>query len=182
MTQPEAQRLHIEIVPARDLDTRTLTAVLDLCSRAYEDAEIASLYATFESPTHVIGYLGDSVASHALWVTRWLRAGDGPLLRTAYVELVATEPALQYRGFATQVMLWLREAVQDYELGALWPNFPDWYRRLGWNDWRGPLFIRRDDGLIATPGDHVMVLELPKTPALDLGAPLSAEWRPGELW
>jgi aminoglycoside 2'-N-acetyltransferase I len=182
MKQPEAQSLHFEIVPARDLDTRTLTAVLDLCCRAYEDAEIASLYATFDSPTHVIGYLGTSVVSHALWVTRRLQAGGGPLLRTAYVELVATEPVLQHRGFATQVMLQLQQAIQDYDLGALWPNFPDWYRRLGWTAWRGPLFIRAKEGRIATPDDRVMVLKLPRTPALDLDVALSAEWRPGELW
>ena len=34
-----------------------------------------------------------------------------------------------------------------------------------------------------TPDETVMILRLPRTPPdLDLDAPLSAEWRRGELW
>jgi hypothetical protein len=56
------------------------------------------------------------------------------------------------------------------------------YARLGWEFWRGPLFIRRAGRLIPTPDEEVMILRLPKTPPLDLEAPLSVEWREGELW
>jgi hypothetical protein len=77
MIQPGAEDLHIEVVRARELDRRTLTDVLELCVRAYEDEDISGLYATFESPTHVIGWLGATIASHALWVTRRLQGAAG---------------------------------------------------------------------------------------------------------
>jgi aminoglycoside 2'-N-acetyltransferase I len=37
--------------------------------------------------------------------------------------------------------------------------------------------------MLPTPAEEqVMILRLPKTPPLDPNAPLSAEWREGELW
>jgi aminoglycoside 2'-N-acetyltransferase I len=56
------------------------------------------------------------------------------------------------------------------------------YARLGWELWRGPLFVRTDAGLMPTPDEEVMILRLPRTTPLDLDSPLSAEWREGELW
>jgi len=53
---------------------------------------------------------------------------------------------------------------------------------LGWELWRGPLYIRTAEGPLATPSAEVMILKLPRTPPLDLEAALSAEWREGELW
>lgn len=111
-----------------------------------------------------------------------MQPGEGRPLRTAYVEMVATAPEYRRRGFATAVMKRLAKSIVDYELGALCPAEPDLYARLGWVFWRGPLFIRTSKGLLPTPDERVMILRLPKTPPLDLDAPLSAEWRPGELW
>jgi hypothetical protein len=33
-----------------------------------------------------------------------------------------------------------------------------------------------------TPGEDVMVLRLPRTPAIDLDGELIAPWRPGDVW
>jgi aminoglycoside 2'-N-acetyltransferase I len=173
--------MRIEIIPAGELEPDLLASILDMCNRAYEE-DLNELFATFSDPTHVLCYLDGVLASHAMWVTRWLQAGDGPLLRTAYVEMVATEPHLQRRGCASAVMRRLAEAITDYDLGALDPSEPAFYARLGWTLWRGPLFIRSPEGLIAMPDERVMILPLPKTPPLDLEQPLSAEWREGELW
>ena len=78
----------------------------------------------------------------------------------------------------------LQAEIIDYDLGGLSenPDFRFWYQRLGWESWRGQLLIRTEQGLLPTPGEHCMILRLPKTPALDLGSSLSAEWRTGELW
>ena len=124
------------------------------------------------------------MVAHATWVTRSLQAGNGPLMRTAYVELVATHPAYQHRGYASAVMELLMRSIADYELAALCPTDAGrkLYTTLGWQDWRGPLFIRGRGGLIPTPAESVMVYPLPATPEVDLEGPLSAEWRPGELW
>ena len=76
----------------------------------------------------------------------------------------------------------LADEITDFDLGALWPNYPDWYARLGWVNWRGPLFIRSGEDLIPTLDDQIMIKLLPKTPPLNLAGSLSAEWREGELW
>jgi hypothetical protein len=117
-----------------------------------------------------------------MWVARWLQPGNQPPLRTAYVEMVATEPEFQRRGFATAVMRRLTGAIKDFELGGLSPAEPMLYEKLGWVFWRGPLFIRTRDGLLSTSEGSLMILRLPKTPSLDLTLPMSAEWREGELW
>jgi aminoglycoside 2'-N-acetyltransferase I len=96
--------------------------------------------------------------------------------------MVATEPEFQRRSFATRVMQQLASAITDFEIGALCPAEPELYAKLGWAYWRGPLFIRTENGLLPTPEEKVMILRLPKTPELNLNLPLSAEWRDGELW
>jgi len=175
------QDLEISLVEMGALTPAEWAELLALCNRAYEE-DLDPLFETFEGGTHVLGSLSGSIVSHAMWVTRWLQPGDGPLLRTAYVEMVATAPPFQRRGFASLVMQRLAEGIADFDLGALCPAIPLMYARLGWEFWRGPLFIRRADRLIPTPDEDAMILRLPKTPSLDLEAPLSAEWRAGELW
>jgi aminoglycoside 2'-N-acetyltransferase I len=181
----ESAGLRLEVVEGRNLSPDKQAALVGLCQRAYkddEDEDVEALFKTYPDPTHAIAYLGSTMVSHALWVTRWLSANNGPLLRTAFVEMVATEPQYAGRGFASAVMERVAREITDYELGGLWPNYPAWYARLGWEWWRGPLFIRRPEGLLPTPDDQIMIMRLPKTPPLDLDGPLSAEWREGELW
>ena len=55
-------------------------------------------------------------------------------------------------------------------------------RAGGWRYWRGPLSVRKDGQVVPTPQERVMIMPLPLTPAIDLDAPLSVEWRPGEVW
>ena len=174
-------QLRIEVAGSESLSHATFVAVLALCNEAYEE-ELAALFATFVRPVHVLAYLGDALVSHAMWVTRWLQAGTHPLMRTAYVEMVATAPTHQGRGFGTAVMQRLAAEIQDFDLGGLATGSPGFYARLGWEPWRGPLSIRTETGVLPTPDDSMMILRLPNTQPLDLAAPLSAEWRAGELW
>ena len=173
--------LRLEVIRDIHLTDEQLLAIHALCNRAYEE-DLTSLFNTFTDVTHVLGYLEESVVSHAMWVTRLLQIDDGPYLSTAYIEMVATEPYFQRRGFATKVMRQLANEISDFELGGLCPAEPELYTKLGWVFWRGPLFIRAPEGLIPTPDEKVMILHLPKTPTLDLNLPLSAEWREGEVW
>lgn len=122
------------------------------------------------------------MVSHAMWVTRWLQPDNQSPLRTAYVEMVATEPQFQGRGFASAVMRRLATAIDDFEMGGLCPAEPMLYTKLGWVFWQGPLFIRTEEGLLSTTETQITILRLSKTPPLDLTLPLSAEWREGELW
>lgn len=178
------ENLRLEVLHADQLTSEQLTEIHALCNRAYAvyDVDLEPLFQTFTNTTHVLGWWGSAIVSHAMWVTRWLQPSSQPPLRTAYVEMVATEPQFQGRGFATAVMRRLASATYDFELGGLSPAESMLYEKLGWVFWQGPLFIRTKDGLISTPEGSIMILSLPKTPPLDLTLPLSAEWREGEFW
>jgi aminoglycoside 2'-N-acetyltransferase I len=124
------------------------------------------------------------MVSHALWGTRWLQVGTGHLLRTAYVEAVATHPDYRGRGLASEVMRRLASEIpKSFEVAALSPASMGFYERLGWRLWLGALVIRMPGGeLLPTPDEIVMVLELEGRRPLDRSQRLSVEWRPGELW
>lgn len=137
----------------------------------------------FVDTVHILARLDGKLISHALWITRWLQIGSGPVLRTAYVEGVATDENHRGQGFATIVMDRLAKEIMDFEIGGLSPAETSLYTRLGWQYWQGPLFHRKSKALIPDPDDEsVMILRLPKTPDLDLSAPISIEWREGEVW
>ena len=93
-------------------------------------------------------------------------------------------PCYERRGFASAVMRTLVSRVATFQLAALCPSDRGQalYSRLGWERWIGPLSIRQDAGVIETPEESVMIYRLPLSPPLDLTVPMSAEWRPGELW
>jgi aminoglycoside 2'-N-acetyltransferase I len=173
----------LEIVAGDLLTPQTRRAIIELGTQAFEQ-DYDALLAPLHGATHVLGRLGGQLVAHALWVTRWLQAGTLPIMRTAYIEGVATERAHRNRGFATTVMRRVATEIHDFDLAALSPFSVAWYARLGWEPWRGPLYIRTRHGRLRTPAfdGRVMILRLPNTPVLDLDAPLCAEWREGELW
>ena len=100
------------------------------------------------------------------------------------MEAVATDPVHERRGYASAVMRTLVSRVAAFQLAALCPSDKGQalYSRLGWEIWIGPLSIRRGADVIETPEESVMIYRLPGSPPLNLAEPLSAEWRPGELW
>ena len=175
--------LSIRVAPSAELPASTLEEILALCDRAYGE-DLRETFRTFSEPVHVLAMVGGALVGHALWITRWLAPGGRAPLRTAYVEAVATDPACRRRGVASAVMRVLRGEIADFELAALSPSDDGLllYGRLGWETWTGPLFIRQDSRRIETPDELVMIHRLPRTPPLDLSEPLSAEWRPGEMW
>lgn len=175
-------KLLLEIIPKNQLSKADYAATLSLCSQAFgEDYNPYML--TFVDPVHVLARLDGKLVSHALWVTRWMQVGDGPLLRTAYVEGVATADNFRGQGFATAVMERLAKEIAGFKIGALSPADTSLYTRLGWEFWQGPLFHRQNGKLIRDPHDEkVMILRLPETPNLDLSRPISVEWREGEVW
>jgi aminoglycoside 2'-N-acetyltransferase I len=168
------KNLKLEVLHADQLTSQQRAEIHALCNRAYAvyDVNLEPLFQTFTDTTHVIGWWGSAIVSHAMWVTRWLQPSNQPPLRTAYVEMVATEPQLQGRGFASLVMRRLAAAIHSFELGGLCPAEPMLYEKLGWVFWQGPLFIRTKDGLLCTPDVEIMILPLPKTPPLDLTLPM----------
>jgi GNAT superfamily N-acetyltransferase len=177
-----SKALRIQRVASAALTPSLAAELRALCDSAYQE-DMAEYFEAIGPGEHLLGWHDGRLASHLMWVTRWLQPGDGPLLRTAYVELVATAPALQGRGYATALLRHFPSQATEFDIAALAPATESLYARLGWRYWRGPLGIRTGEGVISTPEDRIMVLTLPRTPTLNPELPLSVEWRPGEeVW
>ena len=112
-----------------------------------------------------------ALVSHAEFVPRWLQAGGHEVMRTAYVEAVATAPGHQRKGSPPRCCsgssTWW-PPIPAWQLAALSPSDAGFYERLGWELWRGPLAIRHAGRLEPSPDDEqVMIRRLPRTPPLD---------------
>jgi aminoglycoside 2'-N-acetyltransferase I len=124
------------------------------------------------------------ILSHAAVVDRQLHTGEFEL-RTGYVAAVATWPMDQGKGYATAVLCEVGEYLDgSFALGGLETDIPPFYERLNWTVWRGPTFVRTDHGLARTAHEDgkVLVRLTPTSPSLDLSAPISCEWRSGDVW
>jgi aminoglycoside 2'-N-acetyltransferase I len=134
--------------------------------------------------THFLLELEDDIVAHASVVERELHVA-GRALRTGYVEAVATEPSRQGSGLGTRLMTEVDAHIRaTFALGALGTGSHHFYERLGWQTWRGPSSVRTANGVEPTPDDDgsILILTTPMTPPLDLGASISCEWRPGDVW
>ena len=133
---------------------------------------------------HVVLEVAGEIVCHAAVVARELRIGGLPL-HTGYVEAVATAPGHQDRGHGTRVMEEVGGIIRErFELGALGTGSHHFYERLGWETWQGPSSVRTPDGHRRTPDEdgYILVLRTPRTPPLDPLAPISCDWRPGDVW
>jgi aminoglycoside 2'-N-acetyltransferase I len=172
----------LEVRMRSELTQVEINEIITLCSYAYYE-DYAPFMNSLDDSTHILARKNDKLVSHALWITRWLQIGNDPLLRTAYVEGVATDDSYRGLGYATAVMTRLAEEIREFDIGGLSPAKTSLYIRLGWEYWKGPLFHRKQDKRMRDPEDEqMMILRLPKTPAIDLTQPISVEWREGEIW
>ena len=174
-------KVSIEVKPGNALSQNEIHEIVDLCSQAFE-CDYLSFLDVFDDPIHVLAKPDGVLVSHALWITRWLEIKDLPRLRTAYVEGVATHEIYRGEGYAAAVVKRLVGEIQDYDISALSPADTTLYARLGWEYWQGPLYARKDGDWIHVPEETAMILRTPETPRLEFQAPLSIEWREGEVW
>ncbi len=181
--QPRLRRL-----ATRDLTPREVAAIRVLLERAFGSDEEERF--TDDDWDHAVGgihfvlELEGEVIAHASVVERELHV-DGRSLRTGYVEAVATAPGRQGAGFGSLVMADVTSSIKDgFEVGALGTGRQRFYERQGWLIWTGPSFVRTSEGPRRTPEDdgYIMVLPTPSSPPLNLTAPISCEWRPGDVW
>jgi aminoglycoside 2'-N-acetyltransferase I len=134
--------------------------------------------------THFVLELDGEIVTHASVVQRSLHVAGVPI-RTGYVEAVATAPGHQGQGFGSAVMRDVNAHIAaEYDLGALGTGSQGFYERLGWQIWRGHAYVRVQAGEVPTPDEdgYIMVLLTPSSPATDLEASISCEWRPGDVW
>jgi aminoglycoside 2'-N-acetyltransferase I len=104
------------------------------------------------------------------------------VLRTAYVDAVATLPAYQGQGIGSKLMRHLASVIADFEIACLETDRVSFYAQVGWEVWRGPLAGRRVLELLPTPDQKgIMILRLARTPPLDLDSLLVIEYA-GRIW
>ena len=73
--------------------------IVELCTAAHQ-ADFSHLFLILPTDgLHFIAYLDEQIVSHAVVTTRWVQPERLPILRTAYVDTVATLPAYQRRGY-----------------------------------------------------------------------------------
>ena len=177
------EKLDIQVKTNTDLSAGEYAEIVSLTSQAFE-RDYTPYMKMFKNPTHILARLNGKLVSYVAVITRWTQMGKGPLLKTAAIEGMATELNHRHRGFASQVMRRAVVEMQDYDIAVLSTGRNGFYARLGWKTWKGPLYARKENTLIAMPEEQgcVMVYTLPKTPPLDITAPLSIEWRELEPW
>ena len=166
-------------------EIQAIRALMDVAFGANEDARF-----TEDDWQHAVGgvhfllELDGEIVAHAAVVEREIHVG-GRALPTGYVEAVATDPARQGVGLGSIVMTDVTQYVRErFDLGGLGTGRQSFYGRLGWQVWAGPSSVRTAGGDELTPDDDgfIMVLPTPTTQALDLAAPISCDWRPGDAW
>ena len=126
----------------------------------------------------------DTPVGHAAVVGRRLQIGSESW-EAGYVEGVATRPDRQREGIGSTVMSLVAEVVRaHFQLGALSTSHHALYRRLGWERWAGPSFVRGADALVRTPDEDsgLMVLRFGPTETVALANGIICEPRSGDDW
>ena len=179
---------NIRTAATHDLTVDEVTTIRALLLGAFEDDEHGGFteddWQHSIGGTHFVAEEEGRIVGHASVVERDIHVG-GRSLRTGYVEAVAADPAQQRRGIGTALMGHVNEHIRArYELGALGTGSQAFYERLGWEIWRGPSSVRtdHDDEPTADEDGYILVLRTHSTLELDLDAPISCEWRPGDVW
>ncbi len=166
------------------LSKSTRQAIITLCTAAHGH-DFSALF-TFLLPDalHVLGYWEQELVSHAVVTTRWLQPEGLPILRTAFIDAVATAPIYQGQGLGSALMRCLATVIPEYTIACLQTERVSFYAHVGWELWRGGLAGRGEHGLIPTPAQQgVMILRLPQTPPLDLDSLLTIESQlPARIW
>lgn len=176
--------MNVTYAPTEALDASTRAEIIRVCIAAHDEDDFQNLFAYIPAGgRHFLAYHEDTVVSHAVVTTRWLQPEGLPLLKTAYVDAVATLPAYQGQGYGSLVMRHLAENIADYEIACLETERIAFYERLGWDLWRGALAGRSETGLVPTPEQTgIMILRVAQTPPLDLDTLLTIESQGMRIW
>ncbi len=188
MVTPKSDRIVLRRLGTDELTAREVRAIRRLLVAAFGSQEEEAF--TEDDWQHALGGLHfvidihGEVVAHAAVVERELHV-DGRRLRTGYVEAVATAVKHRGMGLGTMVMREVGYYIQEhFELGALGTGRHGFYQRLGWLTWQGPSSVRSDTGMRPTPEEdgYILVLQTPSSPPLDVTAPISCQWRSGDVW
>jgi aminoglycoside 2'-N-acetyltransferase I len=176
----------VQSFKTEELDVETRNAIVNLCVIAHQEEDFKNLFTYVPSGGwHFLAFQDGQQVSHALVTTRWLQPEGQPVLKTAYIDAVATLPSAQGQGHGSVLMRHLAGAIDsEYSIGCLETDDQvRFYERAGWELWRGPLAGRSEQGLVPTPEQKgIMVLRLSQTPALNLASTLTIECQGERIW
>lgn len=175
----------IEFIKSQSLSKNDRELILQLINLAFED-DLTTYFNLLFKPVHFIIRDANQIIGHACIVERWLQIGQLAQMRTSYIELAATHPNFQRQSIGSELMKAAVEFAEQkgFEICGLSPAVHQFYLRLGWELWIGPLFYRKNNKTFPSPADEeAMIYRLSTTPELDFHLPLSIEWRAGsEIW
>lgn len=173
----------IRLMHTAHLTADVLAGARALLDEAFDDMDDADWEHALGG-LHALAWDGPELVGHASVVQRRLLHG-GKALRTGYVEAVAVRPGRQRQGHGAAMMDELERVIRAaYDLGALGATDDGaaFYRSRGWQLWRGPSSALTPVGLCPTTEDDGCIYVLPCTAPLDLDAPLTCDWRDGDVW
>ena len=103
MLMTESNKIRFFKTEAPDIDTQN--AIIDLCVAAHQEEDFRNLFSYVPSGgLHFLRFAGDQLVSHALVTTRWLQPEGHSILKTAYIDAVATLLAHQGQGHGSALM------------------------------------------------------------------------------
>ncbi|WP_249715069.1 GNAT family N-acetyltransferase [Rhizomonospora bruguierae] len=135
---------------------------------------------------HALVTDGDELIGHGAVVQRRL-LHTGHAWRTGYVEGVAVRADRRREGHASAIMAALEDVIRGaYDLGALSASESagKLYEGRGWLRWPGPTAVLTPTGIERTPDDDdsTFVLAVDGGAQLRAPAPLTCDWRDGDVW
>jgi aminoglycoside 2'-N-acetyltransferase I len=176
--------IEVRIRHTADLDRATFSAARDLLAEALNGDWSPSDWDHSLGGVHALAWDGDTLVGHGSVVQRRLIHG-GRALRTGYVEGVGVRADRRGRGYGAAVMAALERVIRGgYELGALSATDQalGFYAARGWLPWQGQTWSLAPYGVVRTPDDDGAVFVLPVRATLDRAAPLTCDWRDGDVW
>lgn len=176
--------LSLERSTAAEVTQERLVEIRRLCLLAFGEDFSAQDWEHMLGGWHVVAIDDGAVIAHAAVVPRCIEIAGRPF-RTGYVEAVATDPARQRAGLGSSVMTDVASTIRgEFEMGALSTGLYAFYGRLGWEQWRGPTYVRQGSNLVRTEDEDggVFVLRFGPSADIDLTAAISCAARPGDDW
>ncbi|MFD8787144.1 GNAT family N-acetyltransferase [Kitasatospora sp. NPDC059599] len=176
----------IELLTAHtaELEHAVLTEARELLIGVFEGDMTVGDWEHALGGVHALLIEDGVLIGHASVVQRRMLHGDRAL-RAGYVEGVGVRADRRGRGHGGALMDAVERVVRGaYEVGVLGSSDEavPFYRRRGWQPWRGPLCAITPGGLRPTPDEEGAVFVLPGSAPLDLDGRLACDWRDGDVW
>ena len=133
---------------------------------------------------HVTAHRGPALVGHGSVVLRRFLVDERPV-HTGYVEAVGVHPDHRGTGIGRGLMEVIANLVDlSYNLGALSATGSAlaFYEHLGWERWSGPTRVMGPEGPIPTPDEDGGVFVRRVDRSLSLDAPITCDWRNGDVW